>query len=206
MSNPTGTPKQSKHDLVPAMKKASDWLMADSNRKVKDALEKFGVPYGTFWLYHERAKIVASGGTVHTLAEIQKHGGYDSAWFRNTVTAYYREGKASWGTVMVRFDETNPFGISEGKCRKAFEQATNVQSEGQRTGKGGRWFGGAELHEYLYRSVLDDEPNRKAFGTDIEPGTELAAKAQAIAEERAKRLAEAKATAKRAPKRPAKSA
>jgi hypothetical protein len=181
------------------MEKASKWLLADSSRKVKEALAQFGVPYGTFWLYHERQVLLATGTTVHTQAEIAKHGGYDGAWFSNQVHAYHEAG-LSWGSIMVRFDEANPFGVSEAKVRKGFERKANVQSEGLRTGKGGRFFGGVEFAPYIYRSELDTEPNRKAMGTAIEPGSDLAAKAAEIAALRA----EAQGKAKRQPKRPAK--
>lgn len=87
--------------------------------KAKDILAKHGLSHSQFefaWLrLHEMADVA---GTVEPTAK--------------NVVRLRAEGQ-SWGRIAVLT------GLSEGKVRTTFKEATGAKSQGQRIGKGGRW-------------------------------------------------------------------
>lgn len=78
-----------------------------------------------------------------------------------TMVADLRAEGLSWGEVMYRT------GLKEGRVRKLFTERTGDRSEGQRIGKGGRFFYG-HSGEPLYTGG-----NLKATGTKIPKGSKL---------------------------------
>lgn len=148
--------------LLPQMEKASAWLSADPDRKVKEACAKFGVPYGTFWMVHERNTLIARKVKIHTSAEMAAMGeGQIGA-----LVEKYRKAGDSWGTIMAKFGDSK-FGTPEPTIRKAWVNRTNLHAEGTRVGHGGRFLGGVEFHEVLYRGInLQGEDAKRAGTTD----------------------------------------
>lgn len=80
----------------------------------------------------------------------------------------------SWGAIAVRHrltPEHNTFGAPEGQVRKAFETATGLKSQGQRIGKGGRFFygdRGAPLYAAELRPTGTDIPKEAKYDGAIQ--------------------------------------
>lgn len=113
----TDQPNKAYQHLADCLAKGMKW---------KEAQRLSGVGYASGWLFVQRLKMpkdqrisVDPTNPAATIAAIRH--------------ARLVE-KQSWGLIMART------GLPEGQVRACFTQATNVQSEGLRNGKGGRYF------------------------------------------------------------------
>lgn len=124
--------------------------LADSGMSIGNAAKACDISYSPAWQFITWSHKVAAGTT---------EPGLTGATLHNRV-AELRAQDWSWGDIATTVC------INENACRKAFEQATNIQAVGTRTGKGGRFWGDDE-GEVLYQ----DERNQ--VGVKVEPGTPL---------------------------------
>lgn len=143
-------------ELVPVMQKASKWLLAEPGRTVKEALTKFGLEgtYSKFWLLHRRAELAAEGWTFKEPTK--------------AIVKQMRDDKNySWGEIAARHGD-GPFGTPEGRIRRMYTEATGKHHEGTRIGHGGRFLGGVDYAEALYRGQTKEGQPRMQVGTSAE--------------------------------------
>ena len=130
---------------------AVDAMVADGV-KLSAAIKELGVSYSPAWQYVTwKAKVAA--GTV------DDHRGLPQSVI-NAKVKELRGEKQSWGEIATTIC------INESAVRKAYELATNIQSVGTRTGKGGRMWGD-DKGEAMYANEL------QGTGVTVEPGTKL---------------------------------
>lgn len=110
---------------------------------IKAILEATGLNYSQAWYFIRSAEL--------------REAGYEFPEFTVKACAAMREEGLSWGEIAVRFQKP------ESQIRKAWTEATGLKSQGQRIGKGGRFFYG-DRGAPLYAEAL------KAPGTDIPKG------------------------------------
>ena len=143
-----------KNPTVATLTQASDELKAGVSMKrvlatVRDQVDEDGsarLTYSQVWLFHTRREMDP--------AEFID-GALGSAEFHQEVAQARSEGQ-SWGYIAVRC------GQPEGRVRKAWANATNLESKGLRIGKGGRW---------LDHDVLLYQDEAQKTGTALPVGT-----------------------------------
>ncbi len=117
---------------------------------IKAIIKETGLNYSQAWRYLRSRDLEAQG--FEFLTTVDQAG----------VKAMRDEG-LSWGEIGVRHRLTGDhttFGCPEGQVRKAFTEATGLKSQGQRVGKGGRFYYG-EMGVPLYAGEL------RPTGTDV---------------------------------------
>lgn len=132
------------------------WTAHQAGATVKQICADTGLNYSQLWRFCESRKLEA--------AEFEFHQEVD-----HDLVKGYRDAGMSWGSIAVRFrlnDSHQDLGCPEGKIRKAFETATGLKSQGQRIGKGGRFYYGYS-GQPLYTGEL------RPTGTDIPVGAHL---------------------------------
>lgn len=125
---------------------------------VKAICAETGLNYSQLWRFCESRKLDEAGFEFYT----ELAG-------KEEIVADLRKSGFSWGSIAVRFrltDAHQALGCPEGKIRKAFETATGLKSQGQRIGKGGRFFYGYS-GQPLYAGEL------RPTGTDIPKDAKL---------------------------------
>lgn len=143
--------------IAPSTKSFDEaYAMHKAGGTVKAICAETGLNYSQLWRFCESRKLEEAGFEFHT--EID-----------NDQVKAYREADMSWGSIAVRFrlneSHTN-LGCPEGKIRKAFTEATGLKSQGQRIGKGGRFYYGFS-GQPLYAGEL------RPTGTDIPKDAKL---------------------------------
>ncbi len=130
-----------KNPSIETLQEAADAIAGGMTRKA--AQQKFDLNYSQLWLFTRRAEIVEAGLDVEATAE--------------NVRELRKDASLSWGEIACRC------GVPESKVRKLFTETTDLKSQGQRIGKGGRFYYG-ERGAPLYEAEL------RPTGTDIPKG------------------------------------
>lgn len=123
---------------------------------VKQICADTGLNYSQLWRFCESRKLDEAGFEFYTELDPE------------TVKELRDQG-LSWGSVAVRFrlsDAHQALGCPEGSVRSAFTKATGLKSQGQRIGKGGRFYYGYS-GQPLYAGEL------RPTGTDIPKDAKL---------------------------------
>lgn len=118
--------------------------------QIKSIIKETGLNYSQTWRFLRSRDLEAEGFEFHTTVD-------------PVAVKAMREAGMSWGEIGVRHrlnGEHTTFGAPEGQVRKAFTEATGLKSQGQRIGKGGRFYYG-ERGTPLYAGEL------RPTGTDI---------------------------------------
>ena len=123
------------------------------------ARKEIGISYSPAWQFVTWSAKVADGS-------VDDHRGLPQDVINSTVARLRKEGQ-SWGDIATTIC------ISESAVRRAYEQATNIQATGTRTGKGGRFWGDDEGQD-LYAN------ERQGTGVTVTPGTNLTTAKSAI--------------------------
>lgn len=145
------------------------FAMHKAGATVKEICAETGLNYSQLWRFCESRSLDEAG--FEFLTEL---AGNEKA------VAEMREAGLSWGKIACRFrlnESHTALGCPEGKVRKAFETATGLKSQGQRIGKGGRFFYGYS-GQPLYAGEL------RPTGTDIPVGAKLGEALVAAEEQR----------------------
>lgn len=139
---------------------ALDLAIAGATRK--EILAKSKLNYSQAWCFIRTCELMAEGFDFYTEvvpAEVARLRGFElnskNEWVRSN------EEQLSWGEIGVRHQ------VPEGRVRRAFTEATELKHEGQRIGKGGRFYYGPVSGAPLYAAEL------RPTGTDIPKGANL---------------------------------
>jgi hypothetical protein len=162
--------------------------MKDSGATFKQVQKATGLNYSQVWLpwfrLHNADRLIdpEASNYKNTLARAR---GFvrDGAGFKRNMAL----PETSWGELSALI------GLPESRIRRTFEEYTNVDSEGLRMGRGGRWL---QDEPSFYRGDRPDEYARVKAGTDFIKGQAGKAEAPTMgpkAEPKAKRKPSTKA-------------
>lgn len=131
----------------------------EANTPMKAILAETGLNYSQAWYFIRSAELRATDKL-------------ETGEITPQVISDLRSAGHSWGEVAVRCQ------LPESRIRKMFSEATGLKSQGQRIGKGGRFYYGPISGQPLYADTL------KPTGTSIPVGAHLAEAVECAQEQR----------------------